>query len=116
MFATTLTRSGIDRLFVMMALRNAGREAMQSWVSAPLTGSQQTQPGRTGQVSQRQAKQCAEGNASTDADRMWGIQWASSDTNFPVSLQKPLQAHADPHEGTPQQYRDQQHLEFCPEL
>ena len=35
MFATTSTRYGIDRSFVMMALRNAGREAIQSRVSAP---------------------------------------------------------------------------------
>ena len=80
------------------------------------TGSQQTQSGRTGQGSQRQTKQCAEDNASIAADRMWGIQWASPDTHFPDSLQEPLQAHADPHEATPQQYRDQQHLESCPGL
>ena len=35
MFATTFTSSGIDKLFVMMALRKAGREAIQSRVSAP---------------------------------------------------------------------------------
>ena len=80
------------------------------------TGSQQTQLGKTGQGSQRHTKQCAQGNASTAADRMWGIQWASPDTHFPDSLQKPLQAHAGPHEATPQQYRDQQQLELCPEL
>ena len=80
------------------------------------TGSQQTQSGRSGQDSQRQTKKCAEGNASTAANRMWGIQRASPDTHFPDSLQKPLQADADPHGATPQQYRDQQHLEFCPEL
>ena len=35
MFATTSTSSGIDRSWVMMALRKAGREAIQSRVSAP---------------------------------------------------------------------------------
>ena len=35
MFATTSTRPGIDRSFVMMALSNAGREAIQSRLSAP---------------------------------------------------------------------------------
>ena len=35
MFATTSTRPGIERSFVMMALRSAGREAIQSRVSAP---------------------------------------------------------------------------------
>ena len=35
MFATTLTNSGIGKSFVMMALRKAGREAIQSRVSAP---------------------------------------------------------------------------------
>ena len=77
MFATTLTRSGIDRLFVMMALRNAGREAIQSRVSAPFnrfTTKSVKENGSRRQGSQRQAKQCAEGNASTAADRMWGIQ------------------------------------------
>ena len=35
MFANTLTNSGIDRLFMMITLRNAGLEANQSRVSAP---------------------------------------------------------------------------------
>ena len=35
MFATTLTSWGIDKSCVMMALRKAGREAIQSRVSAP---------------------------------------------------------------------------------
>ena len=35
MFATTSTRPGIERSSVMMALRNAGREAIQFRVSAP---------------------------------------------------------------------------------
>ena len=35
MFATTLMSSGIDKSWVMMALRKAGREAIQSRVSAP---------------------------------------------------------------------------------
>ena len=35
MFATTLTSSGFDKSWVMMALRKAGREAIQSRVSAP---------------------------------------------------------------------------------
>ena len=35
MFATTLTSSDIDKSWVMMALRKAGREAIQSQVSAP---------------------------------------------------------------------------------
>ena len=80
------------------------------------TGSQQIQSVRTGQGSQRQKKLCAEGNASTAADRVWGTQWALPNTHFPDSLQKPLQAHADFPEATPQQYRDQQYLEICPKL
>ena len=100
----------------MMALRKAGREAIQSRAFALLNGSQQFQSVRTGQGSQRQTKQFARGNASTAADRMWGIQRALPGTHFPDSLQMPLQAHADLHEATPQQYRDQQHLEFCPNL
>ena len=71
---------------------------------------------RTRQGSQRQTKQFAGGNASTTVDRMWGIQRALPGTHFPDCLQKPLQAHADLHEMTPQQYRDQQHLECCPKL
>ena len=34
MFATTSTRPGMERSFVMMALRNAGQDATQSRVSA----------------------------------------------------------------------------------
>ena len=80
------------------------------------SGSQQIKSVRTGQGSQRQTKQFAGGNASTAADRMWGVQRALPGTQFPVSLQKPLQPHADLHEATPQQHRDQQHLESCPKL
>ena len=80
------------------------------------SGSQQIQSMRTGQGSQRQTKQFAEGNASTAADQMWGIQRALPGTQFPDSLQKPLLTHADLHAATPQQYRDQQHLELCPKL
>ena len=79
-------------------------------------GTQQIQSVRTGQGSQRQTKQCAGDNASTAADRMWGIQRALPATHFPDSLQKILLAHADLHATTPQQYRDQQHLEICPKL
>ena len=79
-------------------------------------GSQQIQSVRTGQGSQRHTKQFAGGNASTAADRMWGFQRALLGTYFPNSLQKHLLAHADLHATTPQQYRDQQHLEFCPKL
>ena len=50
-------------------------------------------------------KQFAGGNASTGADRMWGIQRAFPGTHFPSSLRKPLQTHADLHEATLQQYR-----------
>ena len=78
--------------------------------------SQQIQSVRTGQGSQRQTKQFTGGNVSTAADRMWGIQRALPGTHFPDSLQKPLLAHADLHATTPQQFRDQQHLEFCPKL
>ena len=78
--------------------------------------SQQIQSVRTGQGSQRQTKQFDGGNASTAADRRWGIQRALPGTHFPNSLQKPLLAHADLHATTPQQYRDQQRLEFCPKL
>ena len=35
MFATTSTRPGMERSFLMMALRNAGRDTIQSLVSAP---------------------------------------------------------------------------------
>ena len=35
MFATTSTRPGMERSFVKMALRNAGRDVIQSLVSAP---------------------------------------------------------------------------------
>ena len=35
MFATTSTRPGMDRSFVLIALRKTGREAIQSRVSAP---------------------------------------------------------------------------------
>ena len=35
MFANTSTRPGVERSFVMMALRSAGRDAIQSRVSAP---------------------------------------------------------------------------------
>ena len=35
MFATTSTRSGIERSFVRMAVRNAGRDAIQFLASAP---------------------------------------------------------------------------------
>ena len=119
MFATTSTRPCMDRSFVMIALCKAGKvdeKPSNLEFLLLLAGSQQTQSGRTGQGSQRPTKQCAEDNASTAADRMWGIQWASPDTHFPDNLQKPLQAHADPHEATPQQYRNQQHLKFCPKL
>ena len=112
-FGTKLSRSGIDRLFVIATL---DKKPSSLEILLLSTGSQQTQSGRTGQGSQRHTKQCGEGNATTAADRMWGIQRASPDTHFSDSLQKPLQAHADPHEATPQQFRDQQHLEFCPEL
>ena len=81
-----------------------------------LNGSQRIQSVRTGQGSQRQTKQFAGSNASTAADRMWGDQGALPGTHFPKSLQKLLQARANLHEATPQQYRDQQHLEFCPKL
>ena len=77
------------------------------------SGSQKIQSVRTGQGSQRQTKQFAGCNASTAADRLWGIQRALPATHFPDSLQKPLLTHADLHATTPQQYRDQQHLEFC---
>ena len=69
---------------------------------------------RTTQGSQRPTKQFAGGNASTAADRIRGIQRALPRTHFPDSLQKPLLAHVDLHATTPQQYRDQQHLEICP--
>ena len=78
--------------------------------------SQQIQSVRTGRGSQRQTKQFAGGNASTAADRMWGIQRALLSTHFPNSFQKPLQAYAVLHEAIPQQYRNQQHLAFCPKL
>ena len=80
------------------------------------SGLQQIQSVRTGQGSQRRAKHFAGGKAWTAADRMWGIQRALPDTHFPDSLQKPPLAHADLHETTPQKYRDQQYLEFCPKL
>ena len=92
-------------------------EKLSSPEFLPLSsGSQQIQSVRTGQGSQRLTKQFAGGNASTAADRMWGIQRALPRTHFPDSLQKPLLAHADLHATTPQQYRDQKHLEFCRKL
>ena len=80
------------------------------------SGSQQIQSVRTGQGFQRQTKQFAGGNASTAADRMWGIQRALPGTHFTYGLQNPLLAHADLHATTPQQYQDQQHLKFSPKL
>ena len=48
--------------------------------------SQQIQSVRTGRGSQRHTKQFAGDNASTTANRMWGIQRALPGTHFPDSL------------------------------
>ena len=99
-----------------MALRKLDKKPSSLAFAPLLNGSQQIQSVRTGQGSQGQTKQFAGGNASTAAYRMWGIQRALPGTHLPDSLEKPLQAHADLPEATPQQYRDQQHLYFRPKL
>ena len=79
-------------------------------------GSQKIQSVRTGRDSQRQTKQCTGGNASLAADQMWGFQLVLSGTHFEDNSRMPRLAHEDLREETPQQHRDQQHPEFCPEL
>ena len=116
MFATTLTSSGIDRSFVMMALRKAGREAIQSRVWAPFK-----------RFTINSASENGSRLPKTDEAVRWRQRFNSRRSNvgystsfvwypLPRQLAKALQAHADLHEATAQQYRDRQHLEFCPKL
>ena len=106
MFGTTSTRSGMERSFVMMALQNAGRHAIQSRVSAPfrrfITNSVMENGSRL---------------PNSDAAVRWrqrfnnltsNVGYSTSFARYPL----PLPAHADPHAETQQMYRDQQHQEF----
>ena len=114
MFATTSTRPGMERSFVMTALRNAGREAIQSRDSALFNGFIMNSVMDIGSRLQTRMQQFAGGNASIAADQMWGTQRASHGTHFPDSLKQPLPEHEDPPAETQKMYRDRQHQEFWP--
>ena len=113
--ATTSTRPGVERSFIKMVLRTAGQNAIQSQVSAPLSGSPQIKSLRTGPSSQTQTEQFTGGNASSAGDQMWGTPRAWHGTHFPSSLQKLPPEFADLHLETQEMHLDQQHSEFSPE-
>ena len=111
---SSTTRPGIKRSFVMMAFRNAGRDAIQSLVSAALR-----------QITAKSVMENGSRLSNTYAAVRWrqrfnsresnvGYLLASHGTHFPDSLQKPLPAHADPHAKKHQMYRDLQHQDFLP--
>ena len=116
MFANTSTRPGIDISFVMIALRNARRDAIQSRLTAhfkrlttnSVMGNGSRLPNKDTEIRWRQRFNSRKSNVGTPR--------ASQGTHFPDSLQKLLPAHADDHAKTQQMYRDQQHQEFSPRL
>ena len=114
MFATTSTRHGMERSFVKMALRNAGRDVIHSRIFAPFTRFITNAVFENGSWLPNTEQLFAGGNASVTGDEMWGIPRASCGTPFPNSLKKPLPTHADPHLETQQMYRVQQHPDFWP--
>ena len=95
MFATTSTRPGMDSSLVMMALRKAGREAIQSRVFAPFRRFTINSVSENGSRLPKTEEQCAEGNASIAADRKSGIQLVLSGTHFQDNSRMPRLAHED---------------------
>ena len=114
-FATTPTRPGMERSFVMMTFRNAGRDAIQSRVSVlfkrfitnSVIKNGSRLPNTDAAVRWRQRFRAR--------DQTWGTPRAWHRTPFPDSLQKLLPEHADLHADTQQMHLDQQHLEFWTE-
>ena len=116
MFATTSTRPGMERLFAIMAFRNAGRDAIQSRVSEAFK-----------RFITNSVIEIGSGLPNIDAAVRWrqrfssknqirGYPRASHGVHFPDSLKMPLPEHVDHHAQTQQIHMDQQHLEFWPEL
>ena len=111
--ATTSARPGMERSFLMMAFRNAGKDAIHSRVSAPLK-----------RFNTNSAIENGLGLRNTDAAVPWrqrfingeikcGVlhQLATVPIHFADSLQKPLPERADLHAATQQMHLDQQHSE-----
>ena len=115
-FATTSTRPGVERWFVMVALPKSGQDAIQSRVLHPSDDLPRTLSWKIGPDSQTRMQSFAGGNVSRTGDQIWGTLRASPGTHFPDSLQKPLLAHVDPHAETQRTCRDQQHQQPLPRI
>ena len=121
-FANTSTRPGMERSFVMMAFRNAGRDGIQSQVSAPFkrfitnsvieNGSRL--PNTDAAVRWRQRFSSRRQRLSSLSIQTWGTTRAWHSTHFIDNLQTPLPEHVDLHAETRQMHLDQQHPELWP--
>ena len=116
MFATTSTSPGIDKSWVMMALRKAGRAAIQSLVSAPFRRFTRNSVSENGSrlpktdqaVRWRQTLQKPQINVGYSINFAW--------YPLPKYLQTPRPAREDLHEVTQQQRQGQQHPRILPKM
>ena len=116
MFATTLTSSGIDKAWVMMALRKAGREAIPSRNSAPFRRFTINSVSENGSRLPKTNEAVRWRHRFLSRRSNVGFQLVLSGTQFQDSSRMPQLAHEDLCEATPQQHRGQQHPEFCLKL
>ena len=116
MFATTSTRPGMDSSLVMMTLRKAGREAIQSWVSATFRRFTKNSVSENGSRLPKTNEAVRWRQRFISRRSNVGIQLVLSGTRFQDNSRMPRLAQEDLREETPQHLRDQLHPEFCPKL